>query len=1189
LTSEIRLGPLDGEQIEAMLQAVLGRDRPVRRDLLETVTRFAEGNPFFIEEVLPSLLQSGATLELRIPRSVEDAVRRRIELLSGPARQTLLLAAVIGQRVDFAVLQDVSRASERELLEHLKELVGRQLVIEESAERFAFRHALTRAAIYGDLLARERRLLHEQILESIQGTTAHVSGHLTFQSGERRTGRPPRWRYIRRGRNGNLRLRVPLCALTEGGWSRPYRAGLMSRPIPNSVHYDPSARRAKRHAADSSPRGRTAVPSTRIRLTPGHALTVRGCRDRLRFPDAYSKGAVFGNGTYREVKHGLGVGQQLVSELLTGTVTFLLTDIEGSTRLWERHPEAMRSALTRHDTLIEQLVAEHGGTVVRPRGEGDSRFVVFAQSRAAVAAACAILVALYQESWALPEPLRVRVALHTGEADVRDGDYYGTAVNRCARLRALAYGGQVLLSGTTAALVRDQLPGVIALRSLGTHRLKDLAEPEPVYQLLHPELPHQFPPLQSAGARRGILPAQPTPLIGRERELEEVLGGVRRPEVRLVTLIGPGGVGKTRLAIAIAERLQESFAEGAWFVDLSAVSDPALVPTTVAQVLGVRETGGRPVLELLIEHLRDRQLLLVVDNFEHVLEAAPAFTELLAASAEVKVLTTSREQLGVRWERVFGLQPLAVPRPNSQLDFAGLAAVPSVALFVERARAGGATFPMNETNTRAIAAICAKLDGLPLAIELAAARARLMPPVSLHARLSKRLDIFGGPRDAPTRHSSLGATVDWSYELLSPSEQVLFGRLGVFVGGWTEDAAQTVCGPDESSVLEGLLGLAERSLLRADDTGEELRFTMLATIREYSAQRLSCTPDADQIRRKHAAYFMHFAEQAAPRLTGPDQSAWLTRLEREYGNLRAALEWSLETADGETGLRLGTALRRFWLIRGYTGEGNRWLESLFAQPSGEPMSTVRCEALGAAGVLAGAAGDYERAADLLHQALAYWRAAGYRQGVAQTLSRLGSLTALRGQLADSRTYVREALALYRDLGDDRGAGVALANLGVIAFYSGQHSEAERLSIEARDLLHPLGDRDTVGRAVITLGLVAQERGEHTTALTFLRESLATFQELGDRAEIVETLELLAGVLATIGQAERAAWLFSAATRLLDMAGLVLPHATTRHRYEEYLERVRSELGEAAFDDAWRLGQGLTMEAAIEQATGSVSK
>jgi class 3 adenylate cyclase len=420
------------------------------------------------------------------------------------------------------------------------------------------------------------------------------------------------------------------------------------------------------------------------------------CRGSLTYSPVGRTGHI-GTAYGDEVTHSrTATRDQPASVLPIGTVTFLLTDIEGSTRLWEQQREGMRAALARHDALIERLVAEHGGVVVRPRGEGDSRFAVFAQASAAVAAAGAIQVALHREVWPLPEPLRVRIGLHTGEADLRDGDYYGGAVNRCARLRALAHGGQVLLSGTTTALVRDQLPADIALHGLGTHRLKDLPEPETIFQLLHPELPCEFPPLQSDGPQRGAFPAQANRLIGRERELEEILGYLRRPAVRLLTLTGPGGVGKTRLALAAAECLQDGFAGGTWFVDLSALRDPGLVIPTIAHVLGLREVGAQPVLEQLQVHLRGRNLLLLLDNFEQVLEAGPDVAALLTTCPGLKVLVSSREQLRLSWEHIYPVAPLEVPDLANLPGPNVLEQVPAVALLVQRAQAAAPAFKLDD-------------------------------------------------------------------------------------------------------------------------------------------------------------------------------------------------------------------------------------------------------------------------------------------------------------------------------------------------------------------------------------------------------------------------------------------------------------------------------------------------------------
>jgi class 3 adenylate cyclase len=496
-----------------------------------------------------------------------------------------------------------------------------------------------------------------------------------------------------------------------------------------------------------------------------------------------------------------------MAELPGGTVTFLLTDVEGSTTLWEQAPEAMRVALARHDVLFEAAVHHHDGVHIRPRGEGDSRFAVFTSAPNAVSAAVTIQRAFAEEQWRTPRPIKVRIGVHSGEAELRDGDYYGSAVNRCARIRGIGHGGQTLLSEATAALVQDRLASDVTLLDLGEHRLKDLTRPEHVFQLEVSDLPDHFPSLVSLDSRPHNLPIQPTPLIGRERELQAVHQLLTHDDIRLVTLTGPGGIGKTRLSLQVAAEVMDRFLDGVYFVALAPISDPELVPATIAQVLEIRDVGGRPVRDSLKDYLRNRCLLLLLDNFEQILPAAPVVSELLGASPGLKVLVTSRAPLELRAEHELAVPPLALPNRQHPPPADTLSQFGAVALFIERAAAIKPDFAVTNDTAPAVAEICHRLDGLPLAIELAAARVRLLNPQTMLTRLEHRLPLLtGGARDLPARQQTLRGAIDWSHDLLEPHEQRLFRQLAVFVGGFTLETAEAVCHVDsglEVDVLDG--------------------------------------------------------------------------------------------------------------------------------------------------------------------------------------------------------------------------------------------------------------------------------------------------------------------------------------------------------------------------------------------------
>ena len=533
-------------------------------------------------------------------------------------------------------------------------------------------------------------------------------------------------------------------------------------------------------------------------------------------------------------------------------------------------------------------------------------------------------------------PLRVRMALNTGATEERDGDYYGPPVNRAARLLSAGHGGQVLLSLPTQELVRDRLPPDVDLRDLGERRLKDLSRPERIFQLAAPDLPSEFPPLKAAERYPSSLPSQPTPLIGREREVEEVCRRLRATEVRVLTLTGPGGTGKTRVGVQAAAELTDEYEDGVFFVALAAIADPSLVVPTVARTLGLIEASNQSPEELLKGYLRDRHILLVLDNFEQVLEAAPLIDEVLHSAPRVKVLVTSRTPLGLYGEHEFPIPPLSLPESEAAPSAEHLADYGAIRLFLDRTRAVNPEFSLTEENAGAVAEICERLDGLPLAIELAAARAKLLPPQALLSRLGNRLKLLtGGARNLPERQRTLRNTIEWSYEMLDEGEKTLFARLAAFPGGGTLEAIEAVCDAEGDlpvDPLEGVSSLLDKSLLRqVAEQEDEPRFEMLETIREFALEKLEESADAGAVERVHAEFYLDLAEQAEPRLWGPEDAAWLERLEREHDNLRAALSWALDHEEVDLALRLGAALRWFWNLGGYYGEGRSWLEATLAK------------------------------------------------------------------------------------------------------------------------------------------------------------------------------------------------------------------------------------------------------------------
>jgi len=605
--------------------------------------------------------------------------------------------------------------------------------------------------------------------------------------------------------------------------------------------------------------------------------------------------------------HRVREGAWALAELPSGTVTFLFTDLEGSTRLWEEHPEAMRAALAQHDEILRDAIAANGGHVVK--GTGDGLYAVFATAGSAIAAAVAGQQAVARVSSGPIGTIRVRMGLHTGVAEERDGDYFGGVLNRAARLMSVAHAGQVLCSQATADLVRDALPPSAGLADLGRHRLRDIVRAEAVFQVTHPDLPGDFPPLRSLDAVVGNLPRQVTSFVGRGREVVAIAEELTRTPV--VTLTGVGGVGKTRLALEVASQVQAEYRDGAWICELAGVRDADAVPDAVVDTFGLERRQGLGADALLIEFLRAKQLVLVLDNCEHQLKTvARLVSEIVSACPGVRVLATSREGLNVAGERILVVASLEVPDDLDDADGADLAAIAAsdaVRLFVERAQAVRAGFVLDGDNAGAVAQVCLRLDGVPLAIELAAARVGMLTPTELAARLDQRFRVLtGGGHGSVERHQTLRAAIDWSYELLAEAEQLVLDRLCVFAGGFTLEAAEAVTagdGIDSADVFELVAGLVARSLVVADAEGSETRYRLLETIRQYAQERLDARGDTARVRAGHAGYYARFAEAAAAGLMSPDELAWLARFGREVDNVRAGLAWVVGTGDVETTVR----------------------------------------------------------------------------------------------------------------------------------------------------------------------------------------------------------------------------------------------------------------------------------------------
>jgi predicted ATPase/class 3 adenylate cyclase len=587
-------------------------------------------------------------------------------------------------------------------------------------------------------------------------------------------------------------------------------------------------------------------------------------------------------------------------DLPTGTVTLLFTDIEGSTRLLQQVGERYTDLLDATRRLMREAFDQWHGHEVDT--QGDAFFVAFARATDALAAAVAVQRALFSAVRPDGRQVRVRIGLHTGEPLRSAEGYIGLEIHRAARIMSAGHGGQVLLSQATRDLVEHALPEDVGLQDLGDHRLKDLSQPTRLFQLVIARLPADFPPLKTLDHSPNNLPLQPTPFIGRAQELATLQPLLLRQEVRLLTLTGPGGVGKTRLALQVAAEVTEHFADGAWWVSLAPLSDAELVLPTISQTLGVRDVGEWSLLEQLKAYLRSKELLLVLDNFEQVARAAVQVADLLGGCPRLTLLVTSREPLHLRAEQEYPVSPLGLPDAQRQPALAASVQSEAVALFLARAQAAQPAFRLTPANAPTIAALCTRLDGLPLALELAAPRLKLLSPQALLSRLEGRLQVLsGGARDLPERQRTMQATIAWSYELLTPAEQALFRRLSVFVGGWTLSAAEQVCPVAEAldlDVLEGLAALLDKSLLRQEeDSSGERRYRLFSVLREFGLERMQAEGELVATREAHAAYYLALAEEAEPQVQGAGQKVWGERLGQDHDNLRAALTWWLERAE----------------------------------------------------------------------------------------------------------------------------------------------------------------------------------------------------------------------------------------------------------------------------------------------------
>jgi predicted ATPase/class 3 adenylate cyclase len=896
-----------------------------------------------------------------------------------------------------------------------------------------------------------------------------------------------------------------------------------------------------------------------------------------------------------------------MSSLPTGTVAFVFTDIEGSTRLAQTLPEDRWTAtLARHRELVRSAVAAHDGLEVST--EGDGFFLVFARTSDAVAFTVDAQRALAAEPWPADAEVRVRMGIHTGDGRLdADGTYIGADVHRAARVAAAGHGGQVLLSETTSSLVADELPAGVGLRGLGEHRLKDL-RPERICQLVIEGERTEFPPIRSLDRRPNNLPTQLTSFVGREQPLADAEALL--DTTRLLTLTGPGGTGKTRLSLQLAANVAERYPDGIWFVALEPVRDPGLVAATILTTLGLVEAGGRSARDVLVDWLGNRQVLLVLDNFEQVIDGAPVVADLLRSAPRISVIVTSRAPLRGSGEQEYPVPGQPAPRDvlalsdlekmnlrveDRRLDAAAASQFEAVRLFIARAVGVRPDFRVTNENAPAVAGIAARLHGMPLAIELAAARVKLLSPDAILERLEHQLGVLSsGSRDLPERQQTLRGAIAWSHELLDDGQRCLLARLSVFVGGCELDSAEIVCGPASElagvDVLDGLMALTDQSLVRAEDIDGETRFRMLDTIREFAAEQLVARGEKGEIERRHTATFVALGEALTPRLSGDDQRRWLGRLERDHDNIRAVLDRAVAAGDADTAIRLGFAMWRYWQKRGHLAEARRRLQEMADAAWSRDDPRLRARLMEALGGVAWWQADIPAMSLAYAEALALWQSIGDKREIANALYNDSFRYAVDeipepDQDHDRTGYNQMILArdLATEVGDERGRANALWGIGNWLYFHNAEDRGIEFFNEALVTFRRLGDRTMEAWSHHMLATAQVRSGPVDEARRNVQAAMRLFHGYGDVAGITLALDDFAAIAIAGGDIPRAARLWGAA-RALSAAGGVGLADFVDIQFESYgRPNARTSIDPAELDRYALEGRAMTLDESVAYA------
>jgi predicted ATPase/DNA-binding SARP family transcriptional activator len=909
-------------------------------------------------------------------------------------------------------------------------------------------------------------------------------------------------------------------------------------------------------------------------------------------------------------------GAGLDHELPAGTVTFLMTDIEESTRAWDASPITAKQAIERHNAIVAENVVTHQGQVVESGREGDSFLAGFMQARDAVECALDTQRALQQEPWPNQSQIRVRIAVHSGEAELQSGHYVGGALYRCARLMAIGHGGQILVSQAAEELVVDMLPDNASLIDLGLHRLRDISRPEHVFQLVHPDLSGKFPPLKSVDPERTNLPVHPTTFIGREKELTEVADLVAR--ARLVTLSGPGGGGKTRLAVQVAARLQDRFADGVWFVDLTPLTDPEVIAQAVANALGIREQGGRPLPTTVTDFLRGRSTLLVFDNCEHMVDSVAAMVaSLLAGCPMLRVLTTSRERLRVDGEHVHPVPPLAVPAAGVSISASELTRYESVQLFLDRASQSRSAFEINNQNAPDVAELCRRLDGIPLAIELAAAQVRALSPNEIVRHLDDRFALLAsGNRTRLPRQRTLLATLEWSHQLLDEPERTLFRRLAVFSGGFTLEAVESVTADEQfppAAVAALIARLTDKSLVLAEPgLRGETRYRLLDTIREFALDQLRSSDEGDLFRRRHATFYRDLVDGARVGVKSTDAEKWLDLMGEEHDNARAALAWAVK-ADRELALQLAEVWTVLWLNRGYLTEGRQWLanalasESLQKEVGANALGSAASPAVQATNVpllllaeakrsaarLAFRQGDLKTAQGNYHDALGLAESLSNPGMIALLMNNLAGLSGARGDLTAARVYLDRGLEIIHENRHSaleiRGyaSPVALeaefnSNLGQVAACVGDYAEARTHYLKSLSYFDGAGGAPRF-ELLLELAELDLVDGHVEKAGQQIASALEGARRLNAPLLIAAAVNTCAGLAAIALRPHEAMRLSGAAARILETHEAQQKYLSSFDRtMQPGIDDARKLLGPNA-EVEWQAGHAMSTDGAIDYA------